>query len=63
MDAATRFPPDDPRERLNRARSNLRRAAEPLEGVYLEDLCYDAQQAPEKAIKAEGRVVYDGGAG
>jgi hypothetical protein len=27
MAAATRFPPDDPREWLNRARSNLRRAA------------------------------------
>jgi HEPN domain-containing protein/predicted nucleotidyltransferase len=52
MAPATRFPPDDPREWLNRARSDLRRAAEPLEGVYLEDLCYDAQQAAEKAIKA-----------
>jgi HEPN domain-containing protein len=62
MAAATRFPPDDPREWLNRARSHLRRAAEPLKGVYLEDLCYDAQQAAEKAIKAEGRLVYDGGA-
>jgi HEPN domain-containing protein/predicted nucleotidyltransferase len=51
MPPATRFPPDDPREWLNRARSNLRRAAVPLEGVYLEDLCYDAQQAAEKAIK------------
>jgi HEPN domain-containing protein len=50
--AATRFPPDDPREWLNRARSNLRRAAVRAEGVYLEDLCYDAQQAAEKAIKA-----------
>jgi HEPN domain-containing protein/predicted nucleotidyltransferase len=52
MAPATRFPPDDPREWLNRARSNLRRAAERSEGVYLEDLCYDAQQAAEKAIKA-----------
>jgi HEPN domain-containing protein/predicted nucleotidyltransferase len=52
MATTTRFPPDDPREWLNRARSNLRRAAERLEGVYLEDLCYDAQQAAEKAIKA-----------
>jgi HEPN domain-containing protein/predicted nucleotidyltransferase len=50
--AESRLPPDDPREWLNRARSNLRRAAERLEGVYLEDLCYDAQQAAEKAIKA-----------
>ena len=49
-----RFPPDDPREWLNRARSNLVRAKEGIniEGVYLEDLCFDAQQAAEKAIKA-----------
>jgi HEPN domain-containing protein/predicted nucleotidyltransferase len=52
MAPATRFPPDDPREWLNRARSNLLRSAERSEGVYLEDLCYDAQQAAEKAIKA-----------
>lgn len=52
MAASTRFPPDDPREWLNRARSNLLRAAERREGVYLEDLCHDAQQAAEKAIKA-----------
>jgi HEPN domain-containing protein len=46
-----RFPPDDPREWLNRARSNLLRArAAPL-GVYLEDPCFDAQQAAEKAVK------------
>ena len=46
--------PGDPREWLNRAKSHLTRAkadAE-LEGVYLEDLCFDAQQAAEKAIKA-----------
>lgn len=49
-----RFPPDDPREWLNRARSNLAKAqsAAGTPGVYLEDLCYDAQQAAEKAIKA-----------
>ena len=47
-----RFPPDDPREWLNRARSNLARAKAQLPGVYLEDLCFDAQQAVEKAIKA-----------
>jgi HEPN domain-containing protein len=48
-----RFPPDDPREWLNRARSNLTRAqmSADLPGVYLEDLCFDAQQAAEKAIK------------
>ena len=47
-----RLPPDDPREWLNRARANLARALVPLSGGYLEDLCFDAQQAGEKAIKA-----------
>jgi HEPN domain-containing protein len=45
---------DDPVEWLNRARSNLARAKADIRvpGVYLEDLCFDAQQAAEKAIKA-----------
>ncbi|HXG17921.1 MAG TPA: HEPN domain-containing protein [Methylomirabilota bacterium] len=47
-----RFPPDDPREWLNRARSNLARAKARIPDAYLEDLCFDAQQAAEKAIKA-----------
>jgi HEPN domain-containing protein len=47
-----RFPPDDPREWLNRARSNLSRAKAKIPDAYLEDLCFDAQQAAEKAIKA-----------
>jgi len=47
-----RYPPDDPREWLNRARSNLSRAKARIPEVYLEDLCFDAQQAAEKAIKA-----------
>lgn len=52
--AAERLPPDDPREWLNRARSNLARARAHLDipEVYLEDLCFDTQQAAEKAIKA-----------
>jgi HEPN domain-containing protein len=50
--APERFPPDDPREWLNRARSNLAHARLTMSGVYLEDLCFDAQQAAEKAIKA-----------
>jgi HEPN domain-containing protein len=52
--ARKRRPPDDPYEWLNRARSNLKRAQADirLSGVYLEDLCFDAQQAAEKAIKA-----------
>ena len=47
-----RFPPNDPREWMNRARSNLVRARSRIPGAYLEDLCFDAQQAAEKAIKA-----------
>ncbi len=48
-----RFPPDDPREWLNRAHSNLVLAKyEPGTEVYFEDLAYNAQQAAEKAIKA-----------
>ena len=49
-----RFPPDDPREWLNRANSSFIRAREGVRfsEVYLEDLCFDAQQAAEKAIKA-----------
>ena len=47
-----RRPPDDPLEWLNRSRSNLARAKAVLPGVYLEDLCFDAQQAAEKALKA-----------
>jgi HEPN domain-containing protein len=47
-----RFPPDDPREWLNRARSNLARAKATIPDAYLEDLCFDAQQAAEKAIKS-----------
>jgi len=47
-----RHKPSDPKEWLNRARSNLERAAVPTPHSYLEDLCFDAQQAAEKAIKA-----------
>jgi HEPN domain-containing protein len=47
-----RFPPDDPREWLNRARSNLAHARAVSPEVFLEDLCFDAQQATEKAVKA-----------
>ncbi|MEW6216691.1 MAG: HEPN domain-containing protein [Candidatus Bipolaricaulota bacterium] len=50
----SRRSPDDPREWLRRARSSLLKAqrAFGVSGVYLEDLCYDAQQAAEKALKA-----------
>jgi HEPN domain-containing protein len=47
-----RLPPDDPHEWLNRARSNLARAKSHVPDAYLEDFCFDAQQAAEKAIKA-----------
>ena len=49
-----RFSPDDPREWLNRARSSLIRSQKGanFQEIYLEDLCFDAQQAAEKAIKA-----------
>src|SRR5947208_1266617 len=49
--ARKRLPPDDPREWLNRARSNLAHARAIIPEAYLEDLCFDAQQAAEKAIK------------
>ena len=52
MKLPERFPPDDPREWMNRARSNLARLKSRVPGVYLEDFCFDAQQAAEKAIKA-----------
>ena len=49
-----RYSPDDPRERLNRARSNLAvaKCAAGNPDVFLEDLCFDCQQATEKALKA-----------
>jgi HEPN domain-containing protein len=37
---------------MNRARSNLVLARAEGPGIYLEDLCFNAQQAAEKAIKA-----------
>jgi HEPN domain-containing protein len=45
-----RFPPDDPREWLNRAQSNLAQAmgGASIPSVYLEDLCFNAQQAAER---------------
>lgn len=47
-----RYPPTDPREWLNRAKSSLAAAGALSPDVYLEDLCFAAQQAAEKAIKA-----------
>lgn len=49
-----RLKPDDPREWLKRAKSNLEKAKVSFgsDAIYLEDLCFDAHQAAEKAIKA-----------
>ncbi len=47
-----RLPPDDPHEWLNHARSNLAHAQPTNPDVWFEDLCFDAQQAAEKALKA-----------
>ena len=52
MSLGERLPPDDPREWLNRAKSNLAIAKNRVTDAYLEDLCFEAQQAAEKAIKA-----------
>ncbi|HGJ66807.1 TPA: HEPN domain-containing protein [bacterium] len=47
-----RYAPEDPKEWINRAYSSLNMAKKDPNDVYLEDLCYNAQQAVEKAIKA-----------
>jgi HEPN domain-containing protein len=46
--------PGDPREWLRRARSNLARSSQGqvTPDVLFEDVCFDAQQAVEKAFKA-----------
>lgn len=44
--------PDDPREWINRAQSDLAIARTEIADAYLDDLCYHAQQAVEKALKA-----------
>ncbi len=45
--------PDNPHAWLARARSNLRLAEiGGQQDVFLEDLCFEAQQAAEKALKA-----------
>lgn len=47
-----RLPPDDPNEWLSRAKSSLSLARQQSQEIYKEDLCFQAQQAAEKAIKA-----------
>lgn len=46
--------PSNPQEWLRHARSNLKIAesGKRLKGVLVEDLCFNAQQAAEKALKA-----------
>jgi HEPN domain-containing protein len=44
--------PDNPEEWLTRARSSLALAATKTPAVLYEDLCFQAQQAAEKALKA-----------
>jgi HEPN domain-containing protein len=50
--ARKRLSPTDPHEWLRRAHSNLARAKQRIPQACLEDLCFDCQQAAEKAIKA-----------
>ena len=52
MAAPERFPPDDPREWLRNARSDLAFAKARIPGTQPEHHCFHAQQAAEKAIKA-----------
>ncbi|MBW2340676.1 MAG: HEPN domain-containing protein [Deltaproteobacteria bacterium] len=48
-----RYDPGSPKDWLRRAKSNLIRAKQPKhEEVFWEDLCFDAQQAAEKSLKA-----------
>ena len=49
-----RFPPDDPREWLNRAKSSIAvaKGAAKFSDVLFEDLCFNCQQAAEKSLKA-----------
>lgn len=43
---------DDPREWLNRARSNLARVRHQVAGTHFEVVRFEAQQAAEMALKA-----------
>ena len=52
MKPPERFPPDDHREWINRARGNLVRSKTQIPGVYLEDLCFDALRDIDPADKS-----------
>ena len=58
MKRPDRFPADDPREWLNRARSNLARARIVGAEAYLEDGCFDAQPYAEAVALAEEVVQW-----
>jgi len=47
--------PDDPAEWIARAKSSLALATATAPGVLYEDLCFQAQQAAEKALKGSLR--------
>ncbi len=44
MKEPERFPPDDPREWMNRSRSNLAMAKNRIPDAYLEDLCFESRK-------------------
>jgi HEPN domain-containing protein len=46
------YSPNDPQNWLKRAKSNLAIAKAGVAGAFFEDLCFEAQQAVEKAFKA-----------
>ena len=52
MSPPERFPANDPREWMNRARSSLAMAKNRIPEVYLEDLCFRVHQAADRTIKA-----------
>jgi len=52
MSPTEHLPPDDPQAWLTYAREDLLHAGDLRPGVRLEALCFDAQQAAEKAMKA-----------
>ena len=51
--ARKRLPPNDPREWLNRAQSNLARSQNPVPDAYLEDACFDRALGDEAREQAE----------
>ena len=52
-----RYPPDDPREWLNRARSNLAMAKNHVGGTVLEDLCLKRNRLTRVDTDSQGGQV------